>query len=292
MRPWHIALAVLVAAIWGFNFIVIRVGLDSFPPLLLNALRFLLAATPLLVIGRRPQVAWGWIIAIGMALGTFQFGLLFTSMTLGLAPGTASLIMQAQAFFTLGFAALALGERPRPRQLLGMLVAFSGIGLIAIESPAGSLLGLALGIVAAASWAAGNVMLKLSGARDMLQLVLWYSLVPPLPLLVLSWFVEGPDAMLAAMTGMTALSIGVLLYLSLISTMVAYGLWAWLMQTYTTSGIAPFSLLVPVFGMSLSAWLFGEALTPVKLVAAALIMLGLALTVWQKRAIAPAAPPS
>lgn len=294
MRPLHILLAVLVAAIWGFNFVVIKVGLRDFPPILFSGLRFLVAALPLLVlIGWKggwkggwkagPTVAWRYVIGIGVVLGVVKFSLLFIGMDIGMPAGLSSLVLQAQAFFTVFYAALLLDERPTRRQALGMLVAFSGIGLIATEMPAGhSLLGLALVMAAAAAWGVSNIFMKLARPTDMVRLILWVSVVPPLPLFALSLAMEGPDRIVAALSGMTWLGVGAVLYISILSTLVAFAIWGFLLKTYTATLVAPFSLLVPVFGLSSAALLLGESLSAVKFAGAALVMAGLLLTIVKR----------
>ncbi len=127
MRPVHTALAVLVAAVWGFNFVVIQIGLGHFPPLLLSALRFLVAALPAVFFVGRPKVAWKWVVGVGVALGIAKFGLLFTGMAAGMPAGLSSLVLQIQAVFTAVLAAAVLRERPGPVRVLGMAVALAGI---------------------------------------------------------------------------------------------------------------------------------------------------------------------
>ncbi len=282
MRASHIGLAVAVAAIWGFNFVAIKVGLRDFPPILFCVLRFMLAATPLLFLGVRngPPVAWRYILGIGMFLGAVQFSLLFIGMNIGMPAGLSSLVLQSQAFFTALFAAIALGDRPSLRQMLGMAVAFSGIGLIATEMPVGnSLVGLGLVIGAAASWGVSNILMKQTKAPDLFRLILWVSLVPPLPLLLLSFAVEGPDRMLHAFDTPTLPGLSALAYIAGAATLFGFAAWGFLLRHYPASLVAPFSLLVPIFGMSSSALILGEDFTPVKLAGALLVFAGLAVAV-------------
>src|SRR4051794_20782883 len=131
MRPVHVSLAVAVAAIWGLNFVVIDVGLDDFPPLLLSSLRYALASLPLLILRGSPGVPWRWGIAVGVAIGTVKFSLLFIGMDVGMPAGLASLVLQAQTLFTVVFAAPALHERLVPSQVAGLAIAFAGLALVA-----------------------------------------------------------------------------------------------------------------------------------------------------------------
>lgn len=282
MRPVHVALAVLVAAVWGFNFVMIKLGLRDFPPVLFSSLRFLLAATPLLVLGLRggPPVAWRYVLGIGVVLGVVKFSLLFVGMDIGMPAGLSSLVLQSQAFFTVLIAAALMGDRPGPRQVAGMAVAFGGIALIATEMPTGdSLLGLALCIAAAACWGVSNIIMKKAAAPDLFRLMLWVSLVPPLPLFLLSLGLEGPERIGAALTGISGMGMLSLLYIAAGATLFGFAAWGFLLRHYPASLVAPFSLLVPIFGMSSAALVLGEAFTPLKMAGAALVFAGLALTV-------------
>lgn len=287
----HILLALLVTLIWGVNFVVIKVGLQDFPPLLFCALRFALAALPLIVL-RGPLPAPFWrIVQIGVLLGVVKFGLLFVGMHRGMPAGLSSLVLQSQVFFTVLIAAALLGERPSPRALLGLLLAAGGLLLIGLERPLGdSLLAFALVVAAALAWAFANIATKRSGANDMLRLICWVSLIPPLPLLVLSWLFEGPEAMAmaTALRGISWEGAGALLYIAFLATTVGFGLWSFLLRRYPASQVTPFALAVPVSGL-LSGWLMlGERLTTQDWLACALVFVGLAVTVlpaslWQRR---------
>jgi len=293
MRLAHIVLAVLVAAVWGFNFVAIKVGLRDFPPILFSSLRFLLAATPLLVLGVRggPPVAWRHILGIGIVLGVVKFSMLFVGMDVGMPAGLSSLVLQSQAFFTVLFAAVLLGDRPGWRPLLGMATAFAGIGVIAMDMPAGgSLIGLGLVIAAAAAWGVSNILMKQARAPDLFRLMLWVSLVPPLPLFLLSLAVEGPQRIVGALAGLTWLGFGALAYIAAGATLFGFAAWGFLLRHHPASLVAPFSLLVPIFGMSSSALLLGEEVSSAKVAGAVLVFAGLAVTVLKLPARKPAIP--
>jgi len=282
MRTSHILLAVAVAAVWGLNFVAIKLGLRDFPPVFFCALRFALASLPLLVLGWRegPPLPWRWIVAIGVPLGVVQFPLLFFGIDVGMPAGLASLVLQSQAFFTAIFAVAALGDRPGPKQIAGMLLAFAGIGVIATEMPTGSsLLGLGLTLAAAASWAVANIVMKKAKAPDLFRMMVWVSLVPPLPLLALSLVAEGPERIAHAFTGLSWIGVGSLVYIAGAATLFGFAAWGFLMRHYPASLVAPFSLLVPIFGMSSSALLLGETFTTLKLMGGLLVFAGLALSV-------------
>ncbi|MFB9555341.1 EamA family transporter [Streptomyces roseoviridis] len=279
MRPSHVALAALVTALWGVNFVIIDLGLDHFPPLLFSALRFLVAALPAVFFVGRPKVAWKWIVGVGLALGVAKFGLLFTGMSMGAPAGLSSLILQVQAVFTAVFAFLALGERPGRVKLTGMAVALAGIGVAAVdEGASSSLTGFLLVIAAAVAWGVSNVLTRKAAPPDALNFMVWVSTVPVLPLLALSLLVEGPERDLAALRDLDPVGVGVIVFIAWVATVFGFGAWGWLLRRHPASSVAPFSLLVPVFGMSSAALFLGEEISPLRWCAAVLLVGGVALT--------------
>jgi len=276
----HIALLVMVAAIWGFNFVVIKFGLVSFPPLLFSALRFFFAAIPLVFFIKRPMVPWSIILGIGMVLGVIKFSLLFIGMDRGMSAGLASLLLQSQAFFTVILGMFIYADQPRPIQWLGIGVAFAGMALIGTSvDQSFTLTGLAMVLAAGFAWAVSNMLMKKAGNVDMLSLMVWVSLVPPLPLLLVSLLTDGQDAVLTAFSHISWIGVAAVAYISWLTTIVGFGIWGSMIRRFGASAVAPFSLLVPVFGMSSSALVLGEHFGPVRIAGALLIVCGLLLTV-------------
>ncbi|GAB2748867.1 EamA family transporter [Kitasatospora kifunensis] len=279
MKPRHIALAVLVAAVWGLNFVLIDVGLKSFPPLLFCALRFAVVAVPAVFFVGPPRVAWRWVLAVGFVLGVLKFGSLFLGMHAGMPAGLSSLVLQSQAVFTTLFAAGMLRERPGPQRIAGLALASVGIALAAVDNGLGGpVKAFALVIAAAVAWGLSNVLTRKAAPPDLLRWMVWVSAVPPLPLLALSLLVEGPHADLHALASIDAAGLGTVAYVGLLATLFGFGAWGFLLRTYDAGAVAPYSLLVPVFGMS-SAWLLlGEAITPLAGAAALLVVAGIGLS--------------
>ncbi|MCE6075087.1 EamA family transporter [Agrobacterium vitis] len=281
MKPQHILLALLVAAIWGINFTVISVGLGSFPPLLLAALRFAIAATPALLLPR-PNIRWPLFIWIGATLFLGQFALLFTGMAVGITAGLASVVLQSQAFLTILIASTFLRERPTFRQITGTLVAFAG--LVVIADTAGgtdfTMTGLGLCLAAALCWAVGNVLLRRAGtAVDMFALMAWLSLIPPIPLLGMSLIVDGPATLGHAMQAMSWGGVGTVLYIAVLSTTLCFAIWGQLLKKYPASAVAPFSLLVPIFGAASGALFLGEKFETTRIVGMIMVTTGLVVIV-------------
>ncbi|MDP3979176.1 MAG: EamA family transporter [Pseudomonas sp.] len=280
MSPKDLLLALVVIIVWGLNFVVIKIGLHDMPPMLLGALRFMLAAFPAVLLVKRPQIPLRWLLLYGLTISLGQFAFLFYAMSVGMPAGLASLVLQSQAFFTLLFAALFLGERLRLANLLGLLVAAAGLLLIGLQGDGlMTMAGFALTIGAASMWALGNIVTRKLGKVNLVGLVVWGSLVPPLPFLVLSWSLEGPEAIEAALRGINLDSILVLIYLAFGATILGYGLWSHLLSRYPASQVAPFSLLVPVVGLTSSALLLDERLGPLQVLGALLVMCGLLINV-------------
>ncbi|KHL69494.1 membrane protein [Pseudomonas flexibilis] len=279
-----VLLALVVIAVWGLNFVVIKIGLQGVPPLLLGALRFLLVLFPAIFFIPRPRLPWRWLLAYGMTISLGQFAFLFYAMSAGMPAGLASLVLQAQAFFTLLFAVPLLGERVRAGQLLGLLVAAAGLTLIGLRSGTGmTLAGFALTLCAASMWALGNIVTRRIGKVDILGLVVWGALVPPLPFLALSLWLEGPATLERAILGLDLQSLLAIVYLAFAATMLGYGLWGRLLSRYPASQVAPFSLLVPVVGLSASALLLGERLDIQQGAGVGLVLAGLLVNLYGAR---------
>jgi O-acetylserine/cysteine efflux transporter len=268
-------LAVAVAAVWGVNFVVIDIGLRHYPPLLFSALRFTVAGFPAVLLVGRPRVPWKWVAAVALALGVTKFSLLFAGMAAGMPAGLSSLVLQSQAIFTVAFAALLLGERPGRRRLAGLAIAAIGIVVVASRVggglPGGAFL---LVIGAAVAWGVSNVAIRKAAPMDMLRFMVWVSALSAPPLIVLSLAVEGPARDMAALRATDLPAVGSLLFVAVISTLGGFGAWGALIRRYGASTVAPFSMLVPVFGIGSAALLLGEGVHGTDLIGAALVIGG------------------
>jgi O-acetylserine/cysteine efflux transporter len=284
LRPRDLGLALLVILVWGVNFAVIKVGLAGVPPLLLGALRFMLAAFPALLFFKAPKVPLRLYLVFGLTMSVGQFAFLFSAIHVGMPSGLASLVLQSQSFFTLVLTVLWLRERWQGSQLAGLLLAAGGLALIGSAHGASMpLLGFLLTVAAAAMWACGNLVSRAVGRygpMNQLAFVVWASLVPPLPLLALSGLIEGPDAILAALQGFSWASFASVAYLAWAATLFGYGVWTYLLARYPVNRVAPFTLLVPLVGLTTGWIAFGEALQPVHFAGGALLMVGLFVNVF------------
>jgi O-acetylserine/cysteine efflux transporter len=278
-------LALAVVFVWGTNFVVIRLGLDVLPPLFFATLRFIFVLLPACLLLPKPKVSWANLATYGVAIGLFQFGLLFIAMNGHIPPGLASLVVQMQVFFTVGLSMWRTGEKIKLHQLAAFALALAGMAVIAAHNGHGTtLLGLGLVLGAALGWAVGNQAGREAGKVNMLAYVVWAALFSVPPLLALSLLVEGPAAIAAGLGRATPLTWAAVLWQSAGNTMFGYACWAWLLSRYPAATIAPLSLLVPVFGFGASALMLAEPLPPWKIIATLLIMGGLAVNLlWQPR---------
>lgn len=279
MAPPHILLALTVAAVWGANFVVIDVGLANFPPLLFSALRFLLAAVPAVLFVGKPQVRWRWVLIVGMVLGVCKFSLLFIGMKAGMPSGLSSLVLQVQAVFTIAFAAVLLKERPRRAQLAGLGIAVCGIIVVGLDSGSYAPLSAFLLIIAAGvCWGLANVATRQAGPPDMFRFMVWVSVVPPLPLLLLSAVFEGVHQDLTALHELSASGIAATFYVAWVATLFGYGAWGLLIRTYGTGAVAPYALAIPVFGLATAAIFQGERLDLTTGLASLLVLIGISVS--------------
>lgn len=268
------ALAALTSIIWGLAFVASQYGLASFSAPQLTALRFIIASLPALVVPR-PALPWRALVLIGLTLFAGQFLLMFFAYEQGMPPGLASVSQQMQVFFTVALSAAMFRERPTARQLTGMGIAFAGLALIGL-TVGGDLKPLAFGLAlgAALSWAVGNVLVKRAPGVPIFPLLVWASLVPPLPALAISALDWGRPGLLAAVIHMHWQAGVALLYLGVVA-MGAFLLWASLLRRYPASLVAPFALLSPCTGVVASALIFGEVFPPLRYAGMALILAGL-----------------
>lgn len=283
LPPLHALLALAIVTVWGTNFVIMKFALGHLPPLTLSALRFTLAALPWLFFCKRPA-GWGNLAAYGLLIGVGQFGFIYTAMNGHISPGLASLVIQVQAFFTIGLAMALTGEKLRSYQLGALGLAAAGLAWLMIHTNGEvTPLGLGLTLVAALGWAGGNIVARRAGQVNMVAYVVWSSLFAAPALFALAFIVEGPAAIAAGIRNADAATWAAVAWQSLGNSLFGYAAWGWLLARHPAATISPLSLLVPVFGMGASAILLGESLPAWKLIAAALVIGGLAINVLGSR---------
>jgi len=264
----------------------VKLSLNEISPFLLCALRFLLASVPAIFFIKPPTGAYKTVILYGLIMFGLQFVLLFMGMSFGMPAGMASIIMQTQVFFSMLCAALFLGETPEIWQIIGAMVSFMGIAVIAehIDSHV-TALGVVCILSAAAVWGFGNLITKKSSNINMMSLVIWGSFVASIPMVGLVLLTDGPTQIMFSIHHMTSIGIISLLYTTYISTLVGYGLWNWLLFRYPVGTVAPFTLLIPIVAIMSSILFLGETLTTWKIVAGLLVMSGLFINIFGNRLV-------
>jgi O-acetylserine/cysteine efflux transporter len=275
-------LALAIVAVWGTNFVVIKVSLVSFPPFLFAALRYIFALLPVVFFMPKPKVSWTNLCIYGLATGLGQFGVMYFAIDGRISPGLASLVIQTQVFFTIGFAMFFAKESLRLYQVVAVAVAMTGLAIIALHTDATTtFLGLALVVFAGFSWGVANTVSRKAGAINMLSYVVWASAFSIPPLLLVSLIFEGGASHLWEITLVAPLGawIGVL-WQAWANTLFGYAAWGWLLSKHPAAVVAPAPLLVPIFGMGASAFFLGEALPNWKIMAAGLVIAGLVVNLF------------
>ncbi|MEU4363849.1 EamA family transporter [Promicromonospora sp. NPDC023987] len=285
----HSLLAVLVMVIWGTNFLAIDVGVDDMPPALFVAIRFVVVLVPAILVPR-PVAPLKDVLLVGMFLSLGQFGLMYTALWLDMPPGLASLVLQAQVVLTVLFASVTLRERPTPPQLVGVLLGAAGLVIVGVgRSAATPGFAFLLTLAAAASWATGNVIVRRLGAATQLagerssplaglSMTVWSGLVVPVPMFALAVALDGPTAVAHSLTHPTWAVVLSTLYTAWLASLVGYGIWNTLLARYRASAVVPFTMLVPVAGMT-AAWLvLDEVPNAAEAGGGLLLLLGVAIT--------------
>lgn len=280
----YILLALVVVIVWGLNFIAIFVGLKELPPFLFCTLRFLFSSIPFIFFFPRPKVPLLTLIGYGLFNFAMQFGLMFSGIHMGLSPGLASLVVQVQVFFSIALAFIFFKEKPGILKIVGSLVSFLGIGLVAMNVGGDvTIIGLILCILAALSWAGGNMFTKKMHAESPLALVVWGNFISFPFMLVASFLMDGQEEIISSISGMSWEVVLALAYVVYMSTHIGYGLWGTLLQKFPTTSVVPFTLLVPIVGFLGTAIALNERLYTWKLWASLLIMGGLLFNLFEKR---------
>ncbi|MGL4405829.1 MAG: EamA family transporter, partial [Notoacmeibacter sp.] len=283
MRWQHIVLGVITTAIWGFNFVVLKIALVDVPPILLTALRFIFACLPVLFLPKPKGITWQALTIVGLTTFLGQYVFLFVAMKLGMPAGLSSVTLQLQVFVTIVFSIIFLGERPTVKQYTGGALALAGLATIAATVGQGTTIpfvAMIFIVLSASTWAFGNFTVRKAGPDagfGTVAGVCWASLVPVIPALALSLIFEGPEQIAYSLTHMRPITVTAIAFTVILSTWFGFAIWGKLLASYPAGTAAPFALLVPVFG-GLSAWLMlGETLSPIRLIGSLMIFAGLAV---------------
>lgn len=278
MQRKHLILAVFVTAIWGLNFPITKLGLAQINPLLLTAIRFTFAAIPWVFLVKKPKVANRWLVAYGLIFGVAMWALINLGISMGVPPGDASLLIQFSAFFTLGWGIVLFREKLMWPQVIGVGMAAAGlIGILHSSPGKATTIGFALVMVSALAWSIGNVVIKISKVREIFAFVVWASLIPPIPLFLLTWWLHGSQPFIALASHVSAVALFSLAFQVYAATHFCYWGWNLLLREYPTSRVAPLSLLIPAFGTVSSIFIVHQVPNSVGCISIALILAALVI---------------
>ncbi len=277
----HIFLAILVALILGVSFVAIRISVDELPPLLVTGYRFLFAAFPLVLFVRPPKIAAKWVVSYGFMQGFMLFGFMITAISWGMPGGLTSLVAQMQVFFTIALSGLIFRELPMRHHYLGAGIAIIGIiitGWAKLQS-ATPLVPFLLVLCGAASWGMANIISKAARPPDMFAFVVWSSLAAPVPLFLASMAIEGTSFGWAGFIPSWHV-IAAIAFMAYAASIFAFTAWTWLLRQYPAATVTPFALLIPIFGFSSMAVVFGERISALTMIGALVVFIGLAINVF------------
>lgn len=283
MNLKSISLALIVVLIWGVNFSVIKFGLEELPPILFSSLRFFIVAIPAVFFIPFPKTSIWNVLGVGLFLGVLKFSFLFIAMKADASAGISSLLLQAQVIFTIILSMILFKEKISNAQLLGMVIALYGFGFFFFTVDTHiTLLGIVLILSASIFWSVSNVIMKQIKDVNLLHFMVWVSLIPPLPLFILSYIFETHEPLTLLLNSSVKTWISVA-YTGYISTLVAFAIWGWLLKNYNSAVVAPFALVIPVIGIVSSNILLNEQLDKVEAIGAILILFGLFISVLGNR---------
>ncbi|AWG35781.1 EamA family transporter [Alcaligenes aquatilis] len=282
MQKKHLIPAILVTLVWGVNFPITKLGLLSMEPFLLTGIRFTLAALPLVFFIPKPNIPFRYVVIYGFIFGLGMWGIINYGIEVGVHPGVASLLIQLSAFFTMGWGALLFKERLRATQLLGAVIAFVGlVGILLSQGGGDATFGLVLVVLSAVSWSIGNVIIKLSGVKEIFSFMVWASLFPPIPLFIVSYWLHGAEPFTTLPEAINLMSVMSILFQVYLATYFSYWGWNSLLKLYPVSTVAPLSLLIPVFGLGSSMLILGEQVSFVEALSISAIIAGLAFGLYK-----------
>lgn len=238
----------------GVNFLVIDWGMTGVPRSCSPLSDLCWPSFPLRCSFTRPAVSWRLLAAVGAVVSLGQFGFLYVAMDAGMPPGLAALVLQGQVVLTVLIAVVALRELPTSTQVAGVLLGTVGLVVVGVgRDPALPLVAFVLCLLAALSWAAGNIVTRAATVPTELGLTVWSAAVVPLPLLALSLVVDGPTEVVDALTGLTWRPLVATTYTVVLASLVGYGIFNTLLSRSPSAAVVPWALLAPVVAMT-GAW--------------------------------------
>lgn len=281
----HALLALLVAFLWGTNFTVSKLGMEHFSPTMFLILRFSLVVLVTLPFIFKGSICKWFALKISVVLATMHFALMFTGIYLGVDIPTAVITIQLGVPFSCILSAFMFGDRLGPWRSFGLVIAFLGVVMIAgTPNVVDNLLGFWLVLVAAICWAWSNVMIKKEGHVNVLEMLGWMSLFAVPQLMVLSFIFDAHQwQQLVSARWFDWAGIA---YTAMFSTVIAYGLWYWLLTQCSVSQVAPYNLLVTVFAVAVGQYVYPVELTWQMYIGGLITIMGVAIIILRKPRLA------
>lgn len=273
-------LAIAVVLIWGFNFVVIRWGVEDVHPMTMTLLRFLLTAIPMVFLVKKPDIAMRYVVTYGVLFGAGVWGLANLAIFLGTPAGMASLLLQMSPFLTVLVAVVVFKETLSLKQVVGISVALLGFLIICLfKSDYLSYIGIGLMLLAAFFWTICNSIIKIAKPKDVVSFTVWSSLFVPIPILLLSlvyslFYGVELNTLVQMPTVKGWVSI---IFQAVVVTLFGYAVWTRLISKHGLAMVTPYSLLVPISGLFFGWLLYDETLSNIELLGSGLVLLGLIL---------------
>ena len=268
-------MATAVPVLWGVGFALTKLGLGQIPPMFLMGMRYAIAALVLIWFAKPPRGIMWKVFMAAVVSGTITYGLVFTGLR-EIYASTAILVVQLQVPFLAILGVILLKEKLSLRGSLGMILAFGGVVMITGEPRVQDNLGAVFTvIVGGLFWALGQIMIRRLGNVGSLRLLAWIALFASPQLLVASFLFE--DGQIEGITNAGLREWGVILYLGLFMTALAYGMWYNVLAHCEVNKVAPFLLLNPVATVTASFLFLGEELGMIEMFGGATVLAGIAV---------------
>jgi drug/metabolite transporter (DMT)-like permease len=267
---------VLVMALWGINFSVIKMGVSEIDPLLLTALRFTLVCFPIIFFVKKPDVSWSYLISYGLIFGIGIWGMGSWSIEAGLSVGMASVLLQMNVVIGLFLGYLLLKEAISKQKLVGACIAICGLLLsLTVNDGSVTMIGFGLILCAALAWSVSSIIIKRSGTKQVFAFAIWSMIFAPLPLLLIVFLKSGSEPFVLLTSELNHRVIFSVLFQAYPVTLLGYWVWNRLLVKYPLTTVAPLTLLVPIFGLLGGFLFYQEQIGAIKALACLMVISGL-----------------
>ena len=280
MKLIDIFLVVLVVVVWGFNFVVIKWGIEDVDPYIMNALRFFLTAIPIIFFIKKPNIKLSVLALYGIIFGAGLWGVVNYAISLGTPSGLSSLILQASAFMSVIAGVMLFKEEITKNKTIGITLALIGFLIIIYNNydlgKENSLYGILLVLFAALSWTICNMIIKKYKPDNVVGFIAWSSLFVPIPILLLA-YIDNSNSFISLFTSIGAQGYLSIIFQAFVTTLFGYSIWTHFINKYGLAVIAPYSLIVPISGIFFAWLVYNEKLTHIEIVGSIIVLVGLAV---------------